>query len=170
MAIILGEVREVVITDDVLVVRGCHRPHALLLIELLEFELILRRFVRIWRKGHLCLVHLIEHHRGFDAAHLIHLKARLIDSLLVDPGAARILHVGGLVELRGLLSSTRRHAKRLHTPCGSFVSNLLRCLELSDRARFDGHLGLELAPLRADVLGRLLEDKLFRGQVRLLHV
>ena len=170
MAIILGEVREVVITDDVLVVRGCHRPHALLLIELLEFELILSCLVRIRRKGHLCLVHLIEHHRGFDATHLIHLKARLIDSLLVDPGTACILHVGGLVELRCLLTSPRWHAKRLHTPCSSFVSNLLRCLEFSDWARFDGHLGLELAPLRANVLGRLLEDKLFRGQVRLFHV
>ena len=60
MAMVLGEVREVVIADDVLVVRGCHR--SLLLIELLEFELILRSFIRIWWKGHLSLVHLIKHH------------------------------------------------------------------------------------------------------------
>ena len=63
MALIFGEVGQVVIADDVLVVGGRHRSVvALLLIELLEFELVLRSFVRIWRKSHLCLVHLIKHH------------------------------------------------------------------------------------------------------------
>ena len=148
-------------TSMLLMMRNTPYRCVLLFIELLDFKLILCGFIRIWWESHLCLIHLIEHHRGFYTTHLCHFKASLFDSFLVDPGAAGILHIGCLIELRGLLSSTRRHTKFLCTY--SFTCSILCCLKLSDWTRFDRHLWLKFTSLWAYVLGRFLEDKLFRG-------
>ena len=76
------------------------------LIKLLKLHLILISLVYVWRERHLCLIKFIKHDRWLYATHLSHLKASLVNSLLVNPGVSRILDICCLIELGSLLSST----------------------------------------------------------------
>ena len=133
------------------------------LVKLVKLHLVLTRLVGIWRECHLCLIQLIKHDWWLNTSHRCHLKTCLFNGFLINPGIAWILHIGSLVKLICLLASTRRHVEFLRA---HFVLDL----KLIERTAFNRHLRLKITALWAIHFCCLLEDKLFRGKIRIFHV